>query len=689
MEKRNIRAGLVRANRQTVLSDGHEKRSRWAYLTLAFIALWMLGSGQSQAATYVYDGNGRLVAVTRDDGSSARYIYDVVGNLQQVVAVPAGQLSLFSFTPNHGSPGQVVTIAGQGFSATAANNMVTFHGVAATVTEATATTLEAVVPATATTGPIAVSADNQTATSIDPFVVDSTGLPPVIASFSPTTAHAGTAITLNGQHLYPVAGKTHVTANDQAVMPTMITDAEVIFPVPPSAGSGAISVETPYGLATSGTDLIVAPSDVDPADIVTSQRIHVGDTATLSIPGIDKYGALLFSAAQGDWLSFQLNSITPKKGYVFYTVYGPQNRTVMSGEFSSTERSLHLPPLSATGTYSLYLQAGVANTALQVQLESATVLTLDAPSTSLTTTVASQSKRFVFPAAQGQTLALHIAEANTIPAGDSVRFALKAPSGGEISNSSVDGPDTINVSNLLQSGVYQIIVAPTGNDKQHVSFQVFTGSTGQLAVDGPTTSFATAVPGENTYLTFHASPGDNLELALGNVATSDSNGYVSVDVLDGSGSHVISQSCDTSSQGSSCNMHLWNLAGGDYSAVIQPDETTATMQFAATLTRDGVGTLATGVPVSLTLQRPGQVERLNFAGAAHQQATITISGLQTTPANACVSFAITGPDGSALDAWDVCGDDAETLPAFPASGMYQLLVAPDNGAPTQMSLLLN
>ena len=37
----------------------------------------------------------------------------------------------------------------------------------------------------------------------------------------------------------------------------------------------------------------------------------------------------------------------------------------------------------------------------------------------------------------------------------------------------------------------------------------------------------------------------------------------------------------------------------------------------------------------------------------------------------------------------VCGDDAETLPAFPASGMYQLLVAPDNGAPTQMSLLLN
>ena len=63
---------------------------------LWLLALVALGIGLAQAATYAYDANGRLRAITNSTGASAVYVYDVMGNLLHVDSVPAGQLKIFA-----------------------------------------------------------------------------------------------------------------------------------------------------------------------------------------------------------------------------------------------------------------------------------------------------------------------------------------------------------------------------------------------------------------------------------------------------------------------------------------------------------------------------------------------------------------------------------------------------------------
>lgn len=74
-----------------------------------------------------------------------------------VTAKVTGQIpQISSFSPASGSVGSTVTISGTGFNATAANNIVYFTGVRATVTSASATSLTVTVPTGAGYGPIQV-----------------------------------------------------------------------------------------------------------------------------------------------------------------------------------------------------------------------------------------------------------------------------------------------------------------------------------------------------------------------------------------------------------------------------------------------------------------------------------------------------------------------------------------------------
>ncbi len=93
---------------------------------------------------YFYDDLGRLGRVVDQNGNSATYHYDAVGNLLSITrtTVPANNgLSILSFSPQQGPAGVTVTIQGQGFSTTASADAVQFNGAPATVTAATASTL--------------------------------------------------------------------------------------------------------------------------------------------------------------------------------------------------------------------------------------------------------------------------------------------------------------------------------------------------------------------------------------------------------------------------------------------------------------------------------------------------------------------------------------------------------------------
>jgi hypothetical protein len=80
--------------------------------------------------------------------------------------------TITSFTPDSGFEGETITINGTNFSTTNGDNTVTFSGNAsATVTSASATSLQVTVPSAAVSGPVSVMVDGQTGSSSADFTV--------------------------------------------------------------------------------------------------------------------------------------------------------------------------------------------------------------------------------------------------------------------------------------------------------------------------------------------------------------------------------------------------------------------------------------------------------------------------------------------------------------------------------------
>ena len=164
----------------------------WRLATLGLVAQ-SLSAQSALQFQYVYDDTGQLIKAIDSTGIVIEYVYDSVGNMLEVkrsTLVP-GALTIFSFTPQDGGPLTTVTISGQGFSTTAALNLVKFNGVAATVLSATSNQLVVQVPVGALAGSISVSVGSATANSVTNF----NALPiPVITSISPTGAVPGSTI---------------------------------------------------------------------------------------------------------------------------------------------------------------------------------------------------------------------------------------------------------------------------------------------------------------------------------------------------------------------------------------------------------------------------------------------------------------------------------------------------------------
>lgn len=170
--------------RKTVLKMG--RRIFVARFCGLVVSVMFVNSIQAQSNSifqYFYDDLGQLTKVVDATGAAVEYVYDPVGNILQIrrSSLAPGALAIFNFTPQRGFAGQTITIQGQAFDPSPANNTVLFNGTTATVLSASPTSLAVTVPAAATTGPISVTAGGQTATSTKDFTVI---VPPAITSLS-------------------------------------------------------------------------------------------------------------------------------------------------------------------------------------------------------------------------------------------------------------------------------------------------------------------------------------------------------------------------------------------------------------------------------------------------------------------------------------------------------------------------
>lgn len=162
------------------------------------------------------------------------------------------QLAITSFTPTSGPVGTAVTLTGIGFDPTTSNNQVRFNGEAAVIVSGNATTLNAIVPLRATTGPITVTNSRGTAASSAPFTVqdreafDITLAPAEIQA--PPGGLGGTRVRLasTGLNPYPYAALVTVSG-----LPAGVTGA---FDRPAVAlGQDAILTLTAQATAPTGS----------------------------------------------------------------------------------------------------------------------------------------------------------------------------------------------------------------------------------------------------------------------------------------------------------------------------------------------------------------------------------------------------------------------------------------------------
>ncbi len=211
------------------------RRSVWMRRAALAVAIRLLAvclpiSAAWAATQYLYDDLGRLVLVANPSGSIV-YAYDASGNVSTITQLSAASLSVTGFTPAVGYAGLPITIYGNSFSTTPANDHVTIGGVTATVTAATTTTLSTTIPYGAATGPISVTVNSTTATSSQNLVVKV----PTITSFAPTVVNPGAAVTLNGNNLNLV-GSTAVSVGGSNVTVTSLSNTQAVFTAPSGNG---------------------------------------------------------------------------------------------------------------------------------------------------------------------------------------------------------------------------------------------------------------------------------------------------------------------------------------------------------------------------------------------------------------------------------------------------------------------
>lgn len=163
--------------------------------------------------------------------------------------------NITSLTPNSGFFGQSIVIAGANFDS---SGVVTFNGLAAVTIAWSASSITAVVPVGATSGPVIVTvaagASNSLAFTVNPS--------PIATSLTPPQGSPGTTVTITGANF--LSGSTTVTFNGVAAIPTSVTNTSITVTVPLTATSGPVVVKTVNGPDAGGLHFQVLSGAINP-----------------------------------------------------------------------------------------------------------------------------------------------------------------------------------------------------------------------------------------------------------------------------------------------------------------------------------------------------------------------------------------------------------------------------------------
>ncbi len=262
------------------------------------------------------DGTGYSTYLDFDDGrqpvgsltTDGTFLYGVTGNggkQDQGIFFKMSVAPFFKFssmTPSHGVPGTYVTLKGHNFDPVPSNNVVSFNGANAKVVSGTIDSLIVIVPTSATTGSVSVTAGN-TDTSANSFIVDTeaemfegkiqncnfTLVGPnsrdAVLTLIPSTAGGKIRVHFNS---FNVSDQLNVYDGPDTKAPLIATEASIntLTDLVATSATGELTFEyiwldnSAFWNADVTCDGVVATINIDTQPI--SQSVCVGTTSTFS-----------------------------------------------------------------------------------------------------------------------------------------------------------------------------------------------------------------------------------------------------------------------------------------------------------------------------------------------------------------------------------------------------------------------
>jgi IPT/TIG domain len=563
------------------------------------------------------------------------YYYDAVGNLTRISRQSSALLSIIDFNPAAGPAGTVVTILGTGFDPTPGANTVTFNGTIATISSASPTELVVTVPPGAATGVIAVTSPAGSATSSAPFTVTTSTGAPAITGFTPTIGTPGTPISITGSNFEPTPTNNRLRFNIVPAPITSSTATNISVPVPGGATSGRLSLATPGGTTQSTDDFFVPPPPNAAADVIFTGRAAIGGaTINAAIPSVGKIALIVFDGTAGQQVSVGISAGGIVETYTW--VFHP-NGTQMALMYSDNNgRDIQLESLPVTGTYTIRLaQVGFSTGTKPITLSQDLILgsiVVGGASVPVNITRPGQRARLTFAGTAGQRLTLGFPGASFFDA-----ITVTKPDGTTFATSPGNTDLSIVMPPLPTTGTYGILVDPRYADTRNMTLTLSEEVSGSLVVDGSALPLTLARVGQVARVTFSATAGQRLNLAVTNANLS-----AALTILKPDGTTWVPPT--TVSNGTGIDT-VPVPATGTYTIVIDPGAT-VTGSLTLTLSAEIGGSITIGgSPVSVSVTRPGQKARLLFSGTTGQRISLTATGATGNPSP---DVRLLNPNGSLI-----------------------------------------
>ncbi len=337
-----------------------------------------------------------------------------------------------------------------------------------------------------------------------------------------------------------------------------------------------------------------------------------------------------------------------------------------------------VPQSPATGSVTATLATGVTG-----------ALPLGSPQTEALTTVGQNATlSFTLPTA-GVPYVVSLVGSSVSPASAMYLVQITAPDGSQAASGSAGaGTTTFNLESA-EVGPYTLTLVPQSPSTASFRVTAANGVLSPLSASGAGAAVTTTTLGEDALLSFAATAGQPVTLALSGLAVSPAGvSALTVQIVNPDGTNYNYLSC----QMPACELRLTTLQQtGTYTAIVKAGQL-LTMSYSVDVTADQSGSLVVNTSKSLTLTAVGQGAQLTYpATTAGQSLVLGVSASAVTPSSTSYGVTVTDPNGNQVGYTIVSSTNPgifnlpptvvgtyriAVVPQFPATGTVALLLSP-------------